>query len=84
MTLHTRPVPGSYIVTAPEPTTAELLDRIAYRLLQQGPGPFNKKWEMARHRCYTQVSRLETAAKHAEAVDAQRESLAYLNRCGSL
>ena len=83
MTLHTRPVPGSYHVTPPLPTTAELLYRIGTRLLETS-GPFNKKWELTRIRCYAQVSQMEGVAKLHERLDAQRESLAYLNRCGSL
>ena len=84
MTMYTNPLPSFYYVTPPLPTTIELLDRISYRLLESGPGPFNKRWEMARHRSLVQIAWLQGQELTLIQLEAQRASLAYLNHGGSL
>ena len=84
MTMYAKPLPTFYYVTPPLPTTIELLDRISYRLLESGPGPFNKRWEMARHCSLVQVAWLQGQELSLIQLEAQRASLAYLNHAGSL
>lgn len=74
MTAYTQPLPTT------EPTTCELLNRICRRLLLQGPGEFNRRWELTRHRCYVEAEALLARERLFAQIEAQRAALALLQR----
>ena len=64
----------------PDPTTAELLDRITTRLLEQDADHFSERWERTRARCCLHISGLLATARLLARIDTQRAALAQTSR----